>query len=318
MATQSGMHATRFGSTARLSASCLLAAGLWLAVVQGAAAVPEILSYQGVLLLSDGTVAPDGEYKLEFTVWPQAGGGSSPHFLQELTVAVEDGLYNVLLSVGSGGTKLSDAFQADDTPRFMQVRIVTWSGDDAELGLPTTLTPRQQIGSVPYALTAGSVPTQEFVLVDRVELLDATEHTFSDLDGDRDKRYRLVFSGLVTPNSGTFRLVARPNGTIADARSWQYWSGGSKSEDDGFLLLHTGQNSVNYVALEYVLHAESGRNRLAYGLATNSWGTGNNDARVSRTGGHWRDTTDLVSSLWVGTTGTGGTVSGTLELYRAR
>ena len=114
---------------------------------------PQLLSYQGVLMRSDGTVVPDAIYDLTFRVYqhPTSIDPSDLLFEQTLTVQVEAGLYNVILSnneLGSGDVQA--VFSG--SLRFMEVTI----GENPTAGVlsATTLFPRQQIGSVPFALVA--------------------------------------------------------------------------------------------------------------------------------------------------------------------
>jgi hypothetical protein len=119
---------------------------------RSSAQAPELLSYQGVLMKSDG-IALDGDgdlYELNFRLYPQQSGGSHV-FDQTLNVAVQDGLYNVVLS-NNQGYSLADVVAANPL-LFMQVTILA----DPARGIPqdVVLEPRQQLASVPYALSAG-------------------------------------------------------------------------------------------------------------------------------------------------------------------
>lgn len=113
-----------------------------------AADVPQLISYQGLLTLQDGSVVPDGPYTLKFSIWDNVTGGTQ-HFFQALSVEVEDGLYNVILS-DQGSGDLATALKPDGLPRYMQVEIL--SGGGGTFTVPVTLEPRQQIASVPYSL----------------------------------------------------------------------------------------------------------------------------------------------------------------------
>jgi len=117
------------------------------------AEAPELLSYQGVLTLANGTVVPDGLYGLRFTVYNAPSSGSI-QFQQTLQVMITDGLYNVMLS-NQNGQSLETAFAG--SPRYMEVAITAVPvGSGITPGL--VLAPRQEIASVPYALVARSAP----------------------------------------------------------------------------------------------------------------------------------------------------------------
>jgi len=120
---------------------------------RSSAQAPELLSYQGVLMQSDGLALDGGgqPYDLNFRLYPQQSGGSHV-FDQTLNVAVQDGLYNVILS-NNQDYSLADVI-AENSILFMQVTILA----DPTRGIPldVVLAPRQQLASVPYALSAGA------------------------------------------------------------------------------------------------------------------------------------------------------------------
>jgi len=110
------------------------------------AEAPEALSYQGHLLLTNGRSASDGSYLLRFSIFPSAVGGTSL-FTTELQVRVHRGQYHVVLSAAPGVL----ARAAGASGRFLEVEIL--GGPD--VAEPETLTPRQSMAAVPYALSAG-------------------------------------------------------------------------------------------------------------------------------------------------------------------
>lgn len=107
------------------------------------AAAPELMSYQGVLTDEDGRVVENGLYGLTFRIFGTATSGTAV-WTQTLSVQVEDGLYNVILSQPGLATAIAPA------PRFLEVRINSGPG----IASAVTLAPRQQLSSVPYALRA--------------------------------------------------------------------------------------------------------------------------------------------------------------------
>lgn len=115
------------------------------------AAPPANISYQGVLRLSNGQVVLDGLYGLRFGIYGSASGGV-PQGEQTLSVQITGGLYNVILA----DPVLIGALNSS-SPRFMQVTITgvpVGSGLTPEI----VLLPRQQLASVPYALSAPTPP----------------------------------------------------------------------------------------------------------------------------------------------------------------
>lgn len=142
------MHRAWFSVSALLVLLALTASG-------ARAQAPEMLSHQGVLTLSNGTVVPDGLYGVRFSVWDASSAGNA-QFEQTLQVQVKDGLYNVLLT-NQAGWSLATAFGG--SPRYMEVAITSVPAGSG-LAPPITLTPRQQVASVPYALVAKAVDSQ--------------------------------------------------------------------------------------------------------------------------------------------------------------
>lgn len=120
--------------------------------VQDCSVLPEepaattAFSYQG--MLHDDDAPADGLYDLRFSLWNADKGGTAigdPVIVSD--VAVEDGLFTVQLDFGQ------EAFSGSARWLAMSVR----HGDST--GAYTSLTPRQELLSVPYAtgLVAGAV-----------------------------------------------------------------------------------------------------------------------------------------------------------------
>lgn len=112
--------------------------------------VPNAMGHQGLLVLPDGSLAPDGLYELSFGIWDAADDEDEDGlrlFEETVTTIVARGMYNVVLQ--GGATTLADIFE--DGPLFLEVEIVT-SPEGALNG--TVLEPRQQVDSVPYAFSA--------------------------------------------------------------------------------------------------------------------------------------------------------------------
>lgn len=110
------------------------------------AQVPNVLGYQGRLLKSDGT-AESGVVSMTFAIYDVAMGGTALG-CEALQVALADGYYAILLG-GVGGCPFGPPALA---PAAFDGREL-W----LELGVSgNLLTPRQKIGSVPYAFRAGT------------------------------------------------------------------------------------------------------------------------------------------------------------------
>lgn len=114
----------------------------WVPALPARAAAPELLSYQGVLLENGSVAVTDGIYQLKFELFPQLVAGSAV-FSQTLDASVKSGLYNVILS-NNGPYNLATILK-DNSTLYMEVSVG---------GVP--MQPRQQLASVPYAISAGA------------------------------------------------------------------------------------------------------------------------------------------------------------------
>jgi len=131
--------ATRFRASVCTLVPCLLLAA------PASAQVPHLLGYQGRLLRADGTAA-SGTAQVDFLVYAADTGGV-PLWQEVQTLGLSDGYYSTFLGLVS----VPSESLFDGSARWLEVRI----GSE-------TLSPRQQLGAVPYAATAqnlsGGVP----------------------------------------------------------------------------------------------------------------------------------------------------------------
>jgi hypothetical protein len=107
------------------------------------AQAPTTFSYQGRLLQNDGVQGPAaGTVDIVFSIWsgPTSDGGAVELWTETWNdVALSNGVFSVLL--GSNGSPLDPAHFQGDTSLYLELEI------DGE-----TLSPRQQLGSVPFAM----------------------------------------------------------------------------------------------------------------------------------------------------------------------
>lgn len=125
--------------------ACAAAALILLWASPLTAQVPPLLNYQGYLAAGDTatdrqSVALTGSFKVVFSIYPAATGGS-PLWTETQTVSVTDGLFNVLL----GGVVPIPQTLFAEAERYLGVKVE----NDPEL------VPRQRIVSVGYAFRAG-------------------------------------------------------------------------------------------------------------------------------------------------------------------
>ncbi len=115
----------------------LLLIVLLVAAAPGGGAVPQTISYQGVLTNAGGSVVADGAYDVTFSIYnlPEEGAAL---WSEEQTLTVTDGIFDAIL----GSVTLLDL--AFDEPYWLGVAV----GEDPELE------PRVELAAVPYAFRA--------------------------------------------------------------------------------------------------------------------------------------------------------------------
>lgn len=107
------------------------------------AAIPQTISYQGILREAGGTIVADGNYNLTFKLYAAAVGGA-PLWTETQTLAVQDGVFGALLgSVTALTLDFSNQY-------YLGVAV----GGGAEL------TPRIALASAPYSLNADRLDGQ--------------------------------------------------------------------------------------------------------------------------------------------------------------
>ncbi len=99
--------------------------------------VPELISYQGVLLDGTGVPVEDGSYLLTFQIYDVDTGGT-PLWGEGQLVTVTDGVFEAVLG--------------SITPIFLQFNVPYWLG--VSIGGDAELTPRTELTTSPYAFRA--------------------------------------------------------------------------------------------------------------------------------------------------------------------
>jgi len=122
-----------------------LAAGSSPAESQAVGEVPGLISYQGYLSDDEG-LPLEGLVDLDFSIYPSTSGDGAIWTENQNDVPLSEGYFNVMM----GSVYSLTAAHFADPERYLQVSVDTGDG-------PVDL-PRQQIGSVPYAFQAASVP----------------------------------------------------------------------------------------------------------------------------------------------------------------
>jgi hypothetical protein len=125
----------------------LIAISLSLAALVIWAAVPQTLSYQGVLRDADGDLVADGNYSLTFKLYTAPDGGTALWTETQPAVPVVNGIFNAILG---SVTSLTLSF---DEPYFLGVTV----------GGGSELTPRIPLTASAYSLRARSVADGQVV-----------------------------------------------------------------------------------------------------------------------------------------------------------
>lgn len=142
--------------------------------------VPKLLNYQGKLTDSSGKPLPDGPYGLSIRIWPNAMRTSQESLIwgqEYANVPLVNGSFNLILGNGTAlptenplESDLGNAF--NETNRFFGISITRGTN-----GLPvagaTEILPRQQILSVPFAISAHTAATVALDAVGETNLTQA-------------------------------------------------------------------------------------------------------------------------------------------------
>jgi hypothetical protein len=117
-----------------------------------AAAIPGLMSYQGLLSDGNGAVVPDGDYPLTFKLYGVAVGGAALWSESE-EVTVTDGVFNTYLGTITpfGATLFTDSL---------------WLGITVDGG--SEMSPRIRLAASPYAFTAQHVEPNVVSSIDGV------------------------------------------------------------------------------------------------------------------------------------------------------
>lgn len=103
-------------------------------------AVPSVMNFQGRIVTPSGNPVPDGTYSIRFSLWDAVTGGTEKWNQTVASVPVKNGTISVPMS----------GFPANTFDGSVWVEI--------QIGTDAPLSPRQQLGSVPYAMKANTVP----------------------------------------------------------------------------------------------------------------------------------------------------------------
>lgn len=161
--------------------------------------------------------------------------------------------------------------------------------------------------------------------VGEVDLSGAQNYTFTGLNGNTQKMYKVVFQGTIAVASSDRYILIRPNGLTSGYNGYAIYDGSSGGADWSTSGFYVGRNgwSVNAdVSFEYTFSAVTGRKRTGFGRAT--FVHTNNNLLGYHSSGYWNNTSTNITSIQVAATSTSGatttnvTLTGKLMLFCLR
>ena len=166
--------------------------------------VPSLINYQGRLTDQTGTPLTAGNYGVQFRLWDSNTNTTGLVWGQQQNVAVQtSGVFNVILGAPGGSAipgatpdvnNLNFAFTA--TNRYLGVTVASSNG--VALASPTEITPRQQLLSVPFAVSAATAGTAVSVVPGAIGALQIAAAGIQTSN---------LADGLVTLQKLAFRVV---------------------------------------------------------------------------------------------------------------
>ncbi|MCX5905353.1 MAG: hypothetical protein NTV89_18220 [Proteobacteria bacterium] len=171
----------------------VLTLSLLSAVPYSYSGVPQLINYQGKLTNAGGSPL-NGTFVMSFTVYDAESGGTSLWTETQSSVAVNNGVFNVILGSGPDGKPNT----TDDVPISASVFYgdQRWLG--VKIGSDSEMTPRTRFTSVGYAITADNLGGGKVVV---------------DTDGKvgigtQNPSYNLQIIGEAPTSSGTITMSA--------------------------------------------------------------------------------------------------------------
>lgn len=161
--------------------------------------------------------------------------------------------------------------------------------------------------------------------IGEVDLSAAQNYTFTGLNGNTQKMYKVVFQGTLGVASSDRYILIRPNGLTSGFNGYAIYngtSGGSDWSTSGFYVGRNGWSANADVSFEYTFSAVTGRKRTGFGMAT--FVHTNNNILGYTASGYWSNTSTNITSIQVaatstsGATTTGVTLTGKLMLFALR
>ena len=195
---------------------CLLILFIMIPCVPSHAAIPGRINFQAQLTDASG-VPLDGSYRMRFFLYDDLALGVRLWSSGERVLAVNDGILDVVLGEQ---TAFTGAEFGGSRPVFLQIDIY-----DTGTAAWESLTPRQQLTAVPFALQAGNAAD-----ADTLDGLDASELDQSDHVSDQSNPHRVTAAqvGAITTESDPTVPIE-----LKDGVEWKDVSNRPSGLDDG-------------------------------------------------------------------------------------
>ncbi len=277
------------------------------------AAVPAVLSYQGRLANSAGSLlggTSGTTYYFKFSIWDASSGGNKLWPTAEPTAVaatVREGVFNINIGDTAAGYPDALDYAFDRADVFLKVEV---SADNASF---EPLTPRQRISASAFALTAGSVVSASSTITNLTgQNATTTNATSSNLYVSGNASTTNLFtnvlnagssflSALLVNGSSTFQRFTASNSTTTNATTTNLHISGTASTTNLFAnILTAGAGTFNNLvstALTVSSFSGSGTrclqtdNNGLISLAAGACGAGSSGSG----GGSWSTTTSQVA-----------------------
>ncbi len=212
------------------------------------AQVPNKISYQGILTLSSGAPATDGNYNLKFDIYNALTFGTIRYTQTSMGVSVTKGSYQVILG------PLPHIFSE---PLYVELTILAGSPG---VSTDITFSPRAELTAVPYALNAlplsGGNMTGAITNTGNPEITmgkanfgadntNPEENTFvAGFHNNATGRYSSVTGGEYNTSSGPESNVGGGNSNVASGPGSTIGGGQSNSASAGKAVVGGGESNA--------------------------------------------------------------------------
>ena len=170
-------------------------------------------------------------------------------------------------------------------------------------------------------VTGGVTANNIWMKIAEVDLSASTGHTFSGLNGNIQKTYKVIFQGSLAAGGTDRRIFIRPNGVTTNYYSVldciQSLDGGAfenviETDTTGLWVGRSAWHRNADVFFEFMFRAITGNWRV--GVGSSSFLHSGNSTSFSRSlSGVWYNSDANITSIWFGPNG--GTITGKLMLF---